>query len=81
MFLRYLKDWEKSVLERADHDFTVAERNKMMLSAETRTGIEFTGTKIRTALALIGRSFHYNYFFVQSNHSLTWQGTFSLLKE
>lgn len=43
MFLPYLKNWEKSVLERSDGNFTVAERNKMMLSDETRKGLEFTG--------------------------------------
>ncbi len=40
-FLKYLEDWEKSVDARVG--FSKAEKNKMMLSAETRLGLKFTG--------------------------------------
>ena len=40
-FLPYLASWEASV--RGREGFTVAEQNKMMLSAETRLGLQFTG--------------------------------------
>ena len=43
-FLPYLDRWEHSVKER--EGFSVAEQNKMLLSAETRLGLKFTGSSI-----------------------------------
>ena len=40
-FLGYLEDWEKSVKGRPG-EFTKTERNKMLLSAETRHGLKIT---------------------------------------
>ena len=40
-FLAYLRDWEESVSQRTE--YTVKEKGKMLLSAETRYGIEVTG--------------------------------------
>ena len=40
----YLSNWESSV--RARKEFSVAEQNKMLLSIETRLGLEFTGKRI-----------------------------------
>ena len=39
--LKYLEDWEKSVKERKK--FSATEKNKMMLSDATRTGLKLTG--------------------------------------
>ena len=39
-FLKYLEDWEKSVEARVG--FSKAEKQKMLLSAETRLGLKFT---------------------------------------
>ena len=40
----YLSNWESSV--RARKEFSVAEQNKMLLSTETRLGLEFTGKRM-----------------------------------
>ena len=40
-FLVYLSDWEKSVNSRTG--YTLAERNKMLLSQQTREGLKITG--------------------------------------
>ncbi len=40
-FLPYLENWEESV--RARDQFTLTEQNKMLLSVETRLGLQFTG--------------------------------------
>ncbi len=54
-FLKYLEDWEKSVDARVG--FSKAEKNKMMLSAETRLGLKFTGIIIE-----------YNYNIIYKYH-------------
>ena len=43
-FLPYLDSWEYSVQER--EGYCVAEKNKMLLSVETRLGLKFTGIVI-----------------------------------
>ena len=43
-FLPYLDRWERSVQER--EGFSVAEQNKMLLSAETRLRLKFTGSSV-----------------------------------
>ena len=43
-FLPYLAGWEASVQGRKG--FSIAEQNKMMLSAETRLGLQFTGIAV-----------------------------------
>ena len=35
--------WEASVKARSDKDYTDAERNRMLLSEETRLGLKITG--------------------------------------
>ena len=39
-FLKYLEDWKISVMQRTG--FSKAEKNKMLLSDETRYGLEMT---------------------------------------
>ena len=43
-FLPYLDGWEANVQGRKG--LSIAERNKMMLSAETRLGLQFTGIAV-----------------------------------
>ena len=45
-FMGYLQDWEKSVRER--RECTKSEQLMMLLSAETRLGIEITGMQHST---------------------------------
>ena len=43
-FLGYLEEWEKSVAARKG--FSKTEKNKMLLSDATRSGLKFTGTGV-----------------------------------
>ena len=45
-FLLYLECWEKSV--QARKEFSKSAKNKMLLSAETRAGLKFTGKELFT---------------------------------
>lgn len=44
-FLPYLQEWEKSVKKRKG-DYTVKDRNMMLISMETRLGMKVTGIHI-----------------------------------
>ena len=45
-YLKYLDDWEASVQSR-EGKYTDAERNRMLLSQETRDGLRMTGTVLK----------------------------------
>ena len=42
VFLSYLSEWERSVEARGS-DYSEADRERMLLSAETRLGLRMTG--------------------------------------
>ena len=44
VFLQYLEDWEKSVLDRPK--FTALHKRKMLLSPETLVGLTITGVSL-----------------------------------
>ena len=54
--MKYFKEWEESVMSLIDVDDK--EKKKMLLSKETRMGIEMTGM-----LSRIPQTLHANFFF------------------
>ena len=42
--MRYLKGWETSVMSR--NEYTKAQKNLMLLSKETREGLQITGMNV-----------------------------------
>ena len=54
-FLVYLENWEQSVATRPDPSpevkYTDGQRNRMMISPETRLGLKMTGMLMDTAAA------------------------------
>jgi hypothetical protein len=63
VFVAYLNDWEQSVKDRDSATYSKSDKERMLLSAETRLGLKMTGNVLLNVIHPTQTGFSYVFYW------------------